>query len=212
MTPELISSPAGGDPAPVLVGNERVAAIVATLRQVAGWGDVPPEELVELADVVERQDWAAPRDDEGLDGLCCPMCQEVECDAGCPLEPERGRRKPCTAVPCPPFGEVTMTDVEVCTCNVADLSSWSTPVSADGCPVHDRYYLMHDHEWPVANGVARQRHVHHVVQEHPGNWTNRGHEGVDVVGWLELPWVKAAQTARAARAARGAGARPAADS
>jgi hypothetical protein len=91
----LISPSAGEDPAPIPVSNERVAAIVATLRQVAGWGDVPPEDLVDLADVVEQQDWAAGGDDLG--GLCCPMCQEVACDAGCPLEPER-RREPCVVV------------------------------------------------------------------------------------------------------------------
>lgn len=71
------------------------AAVAATLRTVAGWGqlacvtdddeyrgvNVGRDELYELARRVEHErvdDWWS-----------CPICQEVECDNGCPLEPLR---------------------------------------------------------------------------------------------------------------------------
>lgn len=68
------------------VVNGRDAMIVAkTLRQLAEWDheDRSPRSLAELAQVVETEDWP--------DALCCPMCQEVECDTGCPLEDVRSR-------------------------------------------------------------------------------------------------------------------------
>lgn len=57
------------------------AEIVArTLRQLAEWGDydLQPAALLELATLVDLEDFVGT--------WCCPMCQEVECDAGCPLE------------------------------------------------------------------------------------------------------------------------------
>lgn len=61
--------------------------VSATLRQLAGWGpwEIEPGQLETLAEQVENYDHAAG----GLEALCCPMCQEVECDAGCPLEEVR---------------------------------------------------------------------------------------------------------------------------
>lgn len=70
-------------------------AVAATLRTVAGWGqlscvtdagefrgvNVKTSEMYELADAVEN----APTDD----WWSCPLCQESECDEGCPLEPLR---------------------------------------------------------------------------------------------------------------------------
>jgi hypothetical protein len=59
---------------------EVVATVAATLRTAAEWfsGD-DRDTLREVADQVER-DW----DD------ICPVCEEVDCDEGCPLEDLRG--------------------------------------------------------------------------------------------------------------------------
>lgn len=59
-----------------------ISAVAATLRQVAEWGlsfDNGPAraELLEVAGQVERL--------AESDGLCCPLCEEVECDDDCPL-------------------------------------------------------------------------------------------------------------------------------
>ncbi len=56
--------------------GEIVETVVRTLRQVAGWMPMSLEELHETADSVERL---------GADPLCCPMCEEIECDDDCPL-------------------------------------------------------------------------------------------------------------------------------
>lgn len=53
----------------------------------------------------------------------------------------------------------------------------------------DRFYLMHDHNWTAAGLTGYERHAHHTAQGHPGNWTNRDHQGVDTVPWEELPWI-----------------------
>jgi hypothetical protein len=58
------------------------AAIAATLRQVASWAtddDAKRDCLYQMADEVERADA------ETL-SWCCPVCGEVDCDEGCPLE------------------------------------------------------------------------------------------------------------------------------
>lgn len=66
-----------------LTPEERTALVVATveqtLRTAAGWvsSDKDNELLTETADAVKAQ---------GADGLCCPVCDEIECDAGCPFE------------------------------------------------------------------------------------------------------------------------------
>lgn len=65
-------------------------ATARTLHVVAEWGDMvlgdgkvlPAAELHEIAAKVEAgqvEDWAF-----------CPVCQEVRCDADCPLGPVRG--------------------------------------------------------------------------------------------------------------------------
>lgn len=61
--------------------------VAATLRQVDGWApwDLMPGELAKLAEQVEAYNHAAG----GLEALSCPICQEIECDAGCPLEEVR---------------------------------------------------------------------------------------------------------------------------
>jgi hypothetical protein len=54
-----------------------IATVVATLRTVAGW--MPEDQrqtLYEVADQTEAT-W---------DDLCCPVCEEVTCDDGCPLQ------------------------------------------------------------------------------------------------------------------------------
>lgn len=53
--------------------------VAATLRQLAEWPDEErtPEVLRDLAIEVENHDYA--------DSWVCPMCEEVECDDGCPL-------------------------------------------------------------------------------------------------------------------------------
>lgn len=63
-----------------------VEVIARTLRQLAEWGDydLQPAALLELATVVEVEDYE--------ESWCCPMCQEVECDTGCPLEEVRRGR------------------------------------------------------------------------------------------------------------------------
>lgn len=53
-----------------------LATTAATLRQVAFWGDAPPENYIAAAEQVES----------GYIEDCCPVCEEVRCDEGCPLE------------------------------------------------------------------------------------------------------------------------------
>lgn len=57
--------------------------IAATLRQLGSWGpwEIEPGQLERLAEEVEAYDHGTG----GLAALSCPMCQEIECDAGCPL-------------------------------------------------------------------------------------------------------------------------------
>lgn len=54
--------------------------VAKVLRQLAEWSDDDrsPQALIQLAEIVEAEDYTA--------GWCCPMCQEVQCDDGCPLE------------------------------------------------------------------------------------------------------------------------------
>jgi hypothetical protein len=61
--------------------NPTVVTVTATLRMLAGYVPLGPDELSSLADDVER-DW---------DGVCCPVCEEVTCDEGCPLEDVRAK-------------------------------------------------------------------------------------------------------------------------
>lgn len=73
----------------VQLPHRTVATIVETLRQVAGWLQPPDDEMLrETATTLEV--WVSQIDTPGwaddLASLCCPMCQEVECDGGCPLE------------------------------------------------------------------------------------------------------------------------------
>jgi hypothetical protein len=58
-----------------------VATIVATLRQVVGWVGLDQADMLrEVAQTLEAIDWT-----EAWETLCCPMCQEITCDDGCPL-------------------------------------------------------------------------------------------------------------------------------
>lgn len=67
--------------------SARIAAVAATLRQLAHWGVRWPDDdhadmgphLLALAATVEADDF----DD------VCPICDEVVCDEGCPIEPLR---------------------------------------------------------------------------------------------------------------------------
>lgn len=61
-----------------------VKTTAATIRYLAGWFDTEKERahLLEIALEVEAT--------EGHEA-CCPVCQEVTCDRGCPLEPFRDR-------------------------------------------------------------------------------------------------------------------------
>jgi hypothetical protein len=64
-----------------------------------------------------------------------------------------------------------------------------TDQTPPGDATRDRFYTLHEHSWTAAGLSGFERHAHHVDQGHPGNWTNRNHEGIDVVPWDELPWV-----------------------
>lgn len=57
------------------------AATVDTLRTVAEWGPMSREELLAVAESVDTMVVS--------EGLCCPVCEEVDCDDGCPLAPVR---------------------------------------------------------------------------------------------------------------------------
>lgn len=56
--------------------------VAATLRQVATWIGVHDNDEAALYDMAAEVD---AFDDEA----CCPCCQEVTCDEGCPLAPVR---------------------------------------------------------------------------------------------------------------------------
>lgn len=56
--------------------------VALTLQQIAGWGDAGPDNEQGWLDLAREVEQLVP-------GYCCPMCQEVECDAGCPLETVR---------------------------------------------------------------------------------------------------------------------------
>lgn len=59
-----------------------VRTIIKALRTAAGWlPDEQRELLLEAATVAENGGW---------EDACCPICQEVWCDTGCPLEDLRG--------------------------------------------------------------------------------------------------------------------------
>lgn len=56
-------------------------AVAATYRHLAIWMDAAnADEALRVAGMVERYD---------VTDICCPCCQEIECDDGCPLEPIR---------------------------------------------------------------------------------------------------------------------------
>lgn len=80
MSPTLIGSGSRLMADPMSRSEEIKAAVARTLTQVAQWGIVYPDELMEVARLVAG---LAPGD------LPCPMCEEIECDAGCALEPVR---------------------------------------------------------------------------------------------------------------------------
>jgi hypothetical protein len=66
------------------------ATVSATLQTVAEWGlafQSTPERPArdELRDIAEQVD-RLERDE-----VCCPLCEEVDCDEGCPLTPLRAQ-------------------------------------------------------------------------------------------------------------------------
>ena len=58
-----------------MADEEVKATVAATLRTLYGQALVESD-LLDLAEEVERSDL----------GMCCPLCEEVTCDEGCPLE------------------------------------------------------------------------------------------------------------------------------
>lgn len=70
------------------LAEEIKIAVAATLRTAAFWGlsfDTGPaqEELLHIAKQVEAL--------TAEDDVVCPVCEEIECDGGCPLEAVRAR-------------------------------------------------------------------------------------------------------------------------
>ena len=65
--------------------SDIAATVAATLRVAATWitGDEDRATLFETAEQVER--------DPGPDSMSCPLCEEITCDDGCPMEPVRQR-------------------------------------------------------------------------------------------------------------------------
>jgi hypothetical protein len=55
---------------------EVVQIVATTLRIASQWYEVDSHDLLGIAHQVEEY-WS---------GMCCPLCEEVECDQGCPLE------------------------------------------------------------------------------------------------------------------------------
>jgi hypothetical protein len=51
------------------------ATTAKTIRLVASWGQVPQADIYAVAEQVEA----------GWLEACCPVCEEVVCDEGCPL-------------------------------------------------------------------------------------------------------------------------------
>jgi hypothetical protein len=76
--PVLAASPASGI----------LTAAAETLRYVATWGSREPADLAEVAAGIEQMRDAPPG---SLDWTCCPLCQEITCDHGCPLRTVRGQ-------------------------------------------------------------------------------------------------------------------------
>lgn len=84
------------------IGTPAIAAAVGgALRYVAGLTHArgredEAREWYEIAAEVEQHDYS--------DSWCCPLCEEMTCDNGCPLEPLRrgpeamqsGRKRPPT--------------------------------------------------------------------------------------------------------------------
>jgi len=77
--------PAAAAPPPDLaraVTLNTIRTVALTLRQLAGWGtarqEMSDQEFRDLADQVEAT--------TTTDWWSCPMCEEVVCDGGCPLE------------------------------------------------------------------------------------------------------------------------------
>lgn len=69
--------------------SETVQTVLATLRTVAEQlrDDRDRAAVAETAEQIEH----------GLDDACCPLCQEVTCDDGCPLRADRAiaMQEPC---------------------------------------------------------------------------------------------------------------------
>lgn len=65
------------------------ATVSATLRTIAEWGMEFPSGRKsardELFEIAQQVDGLEP------DEMCCPVCEEVTCDEGCPLAPVRAQ-------------------------------------------------------------------------------------------------------------------------
>lgn len=65
--------------------SERAAIVKDTLRFLAsGLPFLDEDDRRWLADVAEQMEHQDP-----AEATCCPLCEEVRCDDGCPLEPLR---------------------------------------------------------------------------------------------------------------------------
>jgi hypothetical protein len=79
-----------GAPSDELTPNDRNALVVTaterTLRTAAMWleSDKDSEMMIDTANAVKAQ---------GADVMCCPVCEEVECDGDCPLAELRAERE-----------------------------------------------------------------------------------------------------------------------
>jgi hypothetical protein len=86
----LCRCPCHGDE-PLLAASAASGILTAaaeTLRYVATWGSREPADLAEVAAGIEQMRDAPPG---SLDWTCCPLCQEITCDHGCPLRTVRGQ-------------------------------------------------------------------------------------------------------------------------
>ena len=61
--------------------NELVTTIVKTIRVLIDQGYINPSEYERLGKNAEHLTYCDLKEE-----LCCPLCHEVACDGGCPLE------------------------------------------------------------------------------------------------------------------------------
>lgn len=68
-----------------------IAATIGALEYAASLASAHDQEELarQLYDARDGTKWFALHGDNG----CCPVCEEVDCDEGCPLEPLRSVRR-----------------------------------------------------------------------------------------------------------------------